>query len=205
MLVLSAVALVPGCTRGSGVKATEARTMETFEGIDVGGPFNVDVQVGPATTVTVTGDDNVVPLVVTEVRQGTLHVELGGRVATKLPLRVSIASPTITEVDAAGASRVSVKGVTGEELEVDASGASEVRLEGAVEALDADVSGASVLKASALTATRGEVDASGASSATVHVTSALDAEASGASRIQYSGSPGEVSRDASGSSTIKAR
>ncbi len=205
MLVLATAIVSSGCTRGSGVSATDTRVVDEFNAIDVGGALSVNVQVGSDPKVEITGDDNIVPEVTTEVRDGTLHLELEGRFSHELPLTITITNPTLEEVDASGASRVTIQGIHSESFEADISGASSVKLAGTVATLDADVSGASVLEAKSLVAARGKVEAGGASTAAVHATEAIDIEASGASSVSYSGSPDEVSRDASGSSKITAR
>jgi hypothetical protein len=196
--------LVTACTSGSGELGREARQTASFDAIDVSGPFQVNVQLGPAASVEIMGDDNVVPKVVTTVQGTTLHVDLPGRVVTKLPLQAVITLPALVDLEASGAATVTVAGVTGEQLDVEASGASRIALGGEIQALELDVSGASTIDAQALTATQAQVEASGASTANVRVTGSLVAEASGASTIRYHGQPGQLAKDESGASTIEA-
>lgn len=199
----SLASLLLACTTGSGVRGQEDRSPGDFQALDVGGPFRVDVQVGPATKVTIAGDDNVVPLVRSELDGSTLHIDLPGRVVLDLPLTVSITTPALVELDASGASIVDLSGVRGDRFEVDVSGASTATLHGQATELDADVSGASRLHASELAATRVDVDASGASTAEVEASEAVDAEASGASTVRIHGSPPQVSQDTEGASRIE--
>lgn len=178
--------------------------MDSFHGIDVSGAFAVSVIVGPAARVEISGDDNIVPLVRSEVRNSVLHFDLPGRITTKLPITIDLAMPLLDELDVGGASTVEVTGISGPALEVDAAGASTVSLAGEVQSLDAEVAGASTLRAEGLAAARVDVDAGGASTAEVRAAESLDAEASGASTIRYHGTPAKVSQDASGASTIEA-
>ena len=199
VLALAAVA----CTNGSGVRGEEARSPGQFDSIDVGGPFRVEVVVGPETSVSISGDDNVVPKVRSEVSGSRLHIELPGRVVTDLPLTVTIATPTLVELDAGGASTVTISGVQTESFEVDLSGASEATIRGQSEELEVDVSGASRLHAVDLSADRVDVDASGASKVSVTAREEADVEASGASKVRVHGNPPKVSKDASGASKIE--
>lgn len=178
--------------------------MDSFHGIDVSGAFRMTVLVGPAARVEVSGDDNIVPLVRSEVRDSILHFELPGRITTKLPITIDLTMPQLDELDVGGASTVEVTGISGSALEVDAGGASTVSLAGEVQSLDAEVGGASTLRAEGLAAAQVDVDAGGASTAEVRAVKSLTAEASGASTIRYHGAPAKVSQDASGASTIEA-
>lgn len=190
------------CTNGSGVQGEEARTPGDFDAIEVGGPFQVEVTVGPSTTVEISGDDNVVPKVSSEVSGSTLHIELPGRVATKLPLKVMITTPTLVELDAGGASTVTVSGLQGESFEVELSGASEATLRGQTTDLEVDLSGASRLHSEELSASSVDVEVSGASHAEVTANEEVDADASGASTVRVHGNPSKVSKDTSGASKI---
>lgn len=203
VLSLLAASTLVACTSGSGVQSKEERTPGAFESLEIQGPFQVDVQVGAATTIAITGDDNVVPKVRSELQGSTLHIDLPGRVVTKLPLKVSIATPTLVDLDVGGACTVDVAGISGARFDVDVSGASEVTLRGETTDLDAEISGASRLHATELTASKVEVDASGASKAEVTANSSVDAEASGSSKVRVLGDPAEVSQDVSGASTIE--
>lgn len=196
--------VLTGCTTGSGTLGQETRDLAGFDAIDVGNAFQVTVQVGPPAKLELRGDDNVVPKVRAEVVDSTLHLELTGRVVTKLPLEAIITLPSLVELDAGGASTVTVGGIAGEHLEVDVSGASRALLGGTVDELDAEISGASTLEAQTLSAAAVHVDASGSSKAEVLATRSLHAEASGASTIRYHGSPAELHRDATGVSSIEA-
>lgn len=199
------------CTTGSGTLGQETREVAGFDAIDLEGPFRATIEVGSpggaegpsATTLELRGDDDVVPKVRAEVQGSTLHLSLPGRVVTKLPLEAIVRVPSLVELDASGAATVVVSGLEGERLEVDASGASRVSLAGRVDALDLEVSGASAVEAQGLSVTQASVDASGASTVDVLARQVLHAEASGASTIRYHGRPAQLAEDASGASTIE--
>jgi hypothetical protein len=58
----------PNAIQGSGVSKTESRSVGSFSKIDLSGSPDVEVAVGPATSVSVTADDNIVPIIETTVR-----------------------------------------------------------------------------------------------------------------------------------------
>ena len=59
---------------GSGRSATESRAVQPFRGISLEGPGEVLLAVGSPPSVSVSADDNLLGLVMTEVRAGTLHL-----------------------------------------------------------------------------------------------------------------------------------
>jgi hypothetical protein len=188
--------------RGSGVAASEAREANDFTGVDVGGVFQVEITAGREFSVLVDADDNLLQYIKTEVNGDVLHIETTERINSTTPIRVRISAPDIESVGASGASKVTLNGVNNSNLSVDTSGASKVKIEGETAEVKVEVSGASSVDAESLKAKTAEVDASGASSVNLFVTERVVADASGASRISYSGNPTSVEKRTSGASRV---
>ena len=191
--------------KGSGVAKTEARETGDFKGVDVSGVFQVDVVAGKEFKVEVEADDNLLQYIKTEVRDDVLRIESSERLRSESPLRIRVSAPNIETIEASGASRVSVEGVKNSSISLDTSGASKVRLQGETANLRIEVSGASSIDASALQSQNADVDASGASNVDLVVTGQFNSEASGASRISYSGNPTSVEKSSSGASRISSK
>jgi hypothetical protein len=189
---------------GNGRSATEQRDVPVFTRLDVSGAVEAAVTIGSPQSVSVTADSNVLPVITTEVRGGTLVVEPERNFRWRTPVRVAITVAALTDIEVSGASTVEVSGVQGSRLALDASGASTIRASGRVDTLDAEASGASRLRLSELAVRDADVDASGASSIELQVSGTLTGEASGASSVRYSGSP-SVTVDTSGASSVRSR
>ena len=97
--------------RGSGKTAVETRDVTGFTGVDVGGVFQVEITAQKDFSVQIEGDDNLVPLVKTEVRGGILRIETGQRVSPSNALRVRISAPNIDNIEASGVAKVDLSGV----------------------------------------------------------------------------------------------
>ena len=188
--------------KGSGVATSEARAAADFTGVDVGGVFQVEITAGKDYSVSVDADDNLLQYIKTEVNGDVLHIETTERINSTTPIRVRIAAPDIESIAASGASKVSLAGVKNSFLNVDTSGASKVKIEGETSEVKVEVSGASSIDAESLKAKNASVDASGASSVSVFATERLVSDASGASKISYSGNPTSVEKRTSGASRI---
>ncbi|MEZ4399849.1 MAG: head GIN domain-containing protein [Kofleriaceae bacterium] len=172
---------------GNGTPATQDRVTAGFDGVTVAGALTVEIAVGPKTSVAITGDANVVPLVETTVRDHRLYLRTRDSYQPKLPLRVRITTPTLTSLAVGGAGQVAARGLRGDRFALDASGAGRVALGGTAGALVLDARGAAVVDAAQLRATDATVAASGASQVAVTATRGLTVGASGAARVTYGG------------------
>jgi hypothetical protein len=190
---------------GSGNIINDRRDVSGFNGVDVGGIFKVEATSQKDYSVEVQVDDNLAPMVKTEVRSGILHIELDGHVKSRGPILVRISAPDFESIEASGASNVTVGDLRNEEISVSSSGASKISLSGETAKLTVEVSGASNINATDLKAVDANVEASGASHVDVFSTGKLYADASGASRITYSGSPMSVDRKTSGASSVSGK
>jgi hypothetical protein len=207
--------------RGSGTSATDERALTTFDRIEIAGAFDVDVRVGGSPRAVVTGDDNLVPLVETEVRGRTLHVRSTRNLRPSAGLRVEVTAPALDALAVSGSAAVSASGVrspafrasvagSGElvadgafgELTCSVSGSGELVLRGSAETVDASVSGSGEVDLLSTPARSVVVTVSGSGNAGVHATERLEARISGSGDVRYRGTPA-VESTVSGSGSIR--
>lgn len=191
--------------KGSGNISTETRDIADFTGVDVSGVFQVEITAQKDFGIEIEADDNLLPLINTEVRGGVLRIETTEKISSEHGLKIRISAPDIDSIDASGVAKVNLSGVKNNELRVDTSGASKVNIKGETANLTIEVSGASSIDAENLKAEYVNVDASGASHVSVFATGELKSDASGASKIVYSGSPKNVEKRSSGASSIREK
>lgn len=120
-------------------------------------------------------------------------------------MRIRISAPNIDELEVSGAANVAVNELKNAAISVEASGASKIKLTGDTSKLTVDVSGATSVNADGLKAETVTAEASGACHVDVHATGTLKANASGASKITYSGSPANVEKSDSGVGKVSPR
>ena len=190
---------------GSGNVAAEKRDLANFSAVDVGGVFQVEIVAGKEFSVEVEADDNLLSHIETEVRHGTLYIETDGRLKTSNPIKLRISAPDIDKLDVSGAANVTLSGVKNDALSLEASGASKITVSGETSQLNVDISGATKVLADQLKTANANVEASGASYADVNVTGELRSKLSGASNVEYSGSPTNVVTKKSGASRVSAK
>jgi len=191
-----------GSERGSGNIVSEKRSISGFSSVDVSSAFVVEIAAGKEFSVEVQADDNILPLIKTDVNGGTLHIETEKSVSTKNEMIVRITAPEIEKIESSGVAKINASGLTGKSLAISTSGASKIVVAGESAELSIDVSGASNVDAEKLNAVNAHIETSGASKVYVNVTGELHAQATGASRIVYSGEPKTVDVDKSGASSV---
>ncbi|MCL4275928.1 MAG: DUF2807 domain-containing protein [Anaerolineales bacterium] len=211
---------------GSGNVIIETRNIAEFNAIEVDYPAQVTVTQGSQVSVKVEAEDNVLPGLKTEVRNGQLRIFYeagdGKHVNARKMVKVSIVVAELTDVEFDSAGELIVEGITTDRLEVSLSGAGNLRLvditakdlsvnlsgagsmsaSGAADDLDLNISGFGSFNGGDLHTQIASVTLSGAGSATIWTDDELDATISGAGSINYYGSPA-VNRKISGVGNVR--
>jgi hypothetical protein len=215
---------------GSGIAKNEDRAVDPFHAVDAGNAIQVTLAVTPGAkpSLKISGDDNLVPLIESAVRDGTLILRLkdNSSISPKLPLVADVVTGELDRVEASGAASIKVAGTTkadrfdaaasgaanisveklaSSKAVASASGASHVVLSGSTTSLKVDASGASGVKADALQADDADVSISGASSATIRPTKSIAGDVSGASVLDLIGHPAKNTVSTSGASQVIER
>jgi hypothetical protein len=236
-IVLSAVGIASGCDgtfnflgpaiQGSGIAKEEARTVEAFHAIDAGNAIQATVTVthGAKPGLTIRGDDNLVTLVESAVRDGTLilRIKENTSISPKLPLLADVVTGELDRVEASGAAsvkvkggaktdqftasatgaaQISVEGIESSKAVATASGASHVMLSGKAASIKVEASGASQIKAQELSVDDAEVSVSGASGVVLHAQKSVAGDVSGASQLDLHGRPAKKTVSTSGASQV---
>lgn len=206
VVVLSLVALFFGCqgVDGSGNAGSEARSPGSFDAVQVSGVIQLELTLGSAHGVELSGDDNLLPLVETSIEGGTLVIKTTRPVDPELPLLARVTAPDVRKVSGSGATKLHVSGVNNAELELELSGAGHIEAQGATKKVRIEISGAGDADATKLSAERVDVDVSGAGKVAVAEPKELDVDISGAGHVSYAGSPA-ITQSISGAGRLVKR
>jgi len=215
-----------GSIPGSGVIETEARQVSGFDAIAFEYPAEITVLQGRSESISIEADDNLLPQIITEVRDGTLEIESSERdwrerVNPSKPVQITITVVDLERVAFSSAGKMFVDGLETDslafaisgagdlelsdldvnELEFTLSGAGNVYADGAAEELILRISGLGNFSGADLETQDANVRISGAGSATIWVENNLDASISGAGSVNYYGNP-DVSKSVSGVGSV---
>jgi putative autotransporter adhesin-like protein len=190
-------------TTGSGKMKIEKRDVPAFRSLDISGAYDVEIVVQKEQSLELEGDDNLLPLIKTEVsNSGVLTINNEKSFSTKNKLRVRISVPNLIGISTSGASDIVASNIKSDGFDINMSGASNLQLSGETYKLAVEISGAGDLDAKDLHANVVSVHSSGAAKADVYASEELRAEVSGAGNVNYYGDPKVVKEDTSGAGTI---
>lgn len=146
---------------GDGIAARDQRQVAAHGELEVSGSMQVEVRVGPAPSLLVEADGNLLPHIRTEASGNTLKIANERSLRSKTPVRIVYTTPRLTEVRASGSGQVLVSGLDGAPLAVRKSGSGQVRLAGKVDSLQVRVSGSGVLDAGELRSASADLSLAG--------------------------------------------
>ena len=90
--------------KGSGVAASEMRSVASFDTIDATGVGKLKLRIGDTESLKVVADDNILPLIKTEVKDGVLTLSTKGATLSKTDIVFDVTARRINPKPAAGRS-----------------------------------------------------------------------------------------------------
>ncbi|HEX2052591.1 MAG TPA: head GIN domain-containing protein [Actinomycetota bacterium] len=185
--------------RGNGNVRTEQRQVSGFDRLRVNGAAEVHIDQTGTESLTVEAEENLLPLLVSEVEGGrlTLGVAPNSSISATRPIVFRLTVDALREIDASGAGTIEATNVDVPELAFESSGTVNTVVSGSAATQQIDMSGAGRFDGRNLRGTQASVDVSGTAEAVVNVSDRLEASASGTGSVRYAGSP-QVSREVSG-------
>lgn len=194
-----------GAGTGSGVAATQTRSVPPFTGLELAGANNVTVHVGARQSVVVHGDDNLLGRVTTRVRSGRLVIgTTPGNLSAKSPMFVAVSVPSLDRLTLHGAGNISATGINSSRLTVALPGSGNIHATGTTTKLDVTISGEGTALLRDLSARDAAAVLSGDGSIMLTATHSLTARVSGTGTILYGGNPQHVTQTVTGHGAISA-
>jgi Putative auto-transporter adhesin, head GIN domain len=174
---------------GSGKRAMQKRDVASFTSISTQGAFDIQVVCQKPVSLEIEGDDNILPLITTEVNNSVLYIKGIQNYSVREPINVRISVPNLDGITLSGAGKTEISGIKNDKFEIDSTGAPTIKVSGATKVVDIDTSGAAKIDASKLQASRAVVDSKGVSKVDLSAADQLDVTISGPSRVTYKGDP----------------
>ncbi len=195
--------------RGSGKMKTERREVPPFAALVVESGIQVTVSIGPQKPLELSGEDNILQILVTKVEDGRLRIGFPHHtnIWSHQDVQVNLTAPKLREVDASGGAEVRgqlasvdalrldssgggqlhLTGIDTPELTLDGSGGAEIELAGKADRFSLEMSGGSQVHASKLSVQSMRVSGSGGSEGEVRVSEKIKGELSGGSSLKVIG------------------
>ena len=208
---------------GSGAVKTEPRSVSDFHALDLSLAGNVEFSVSDHYSVEVQAQENLLPILKTEVENGKLKIYFSENVRQSQDIKIRVSAPSFEALELAGSgtmramtaiksSRMSME-VSGSgnlylsqgefgEVDCAISGSGGIELGGTANTLKVDVSGSGEVQAKELTTNSLDAEVAGSGTISCHVVQTLKADIAGSGEVFYSGTP-TVDADVSGSGKVK--
>ncbi|MCA1578300.1 MAG: DUF2807 domain-containing protein [Acidobacteria bacterium] len=198
--VLMGLVLLPlltaGCHRamradvkGSGKRVTEKRDIAPFTSIETNGAFDIEIVCQKGVSMEIEGDDNILPLVSSEVSNNVLRLKPSQSYSVNDPIVLRITVPNLEAITANGAGNIRISDVSNEKLQISSDGAPAISASGSTKMIGIDTNGAARIDTHNLRAAHAIVDSKGVSKVDLGVSDRLDVTVSGPSRVTYRGDP----------------
>ncbi len=176
---------------GSGNVITQSRNVSGFEAVSFEGVARLVLEQTGTESLTITAEDNILPLLISEVRDGTLFLGFASdtNITDTEPIVFTLSVRTLTALTAAGVVEVHARGIDSNRLDVIVSGVSNVTAAGRADRQNVVVSGVSTYLAENLESIVVEVDVSGPSRVVVNVSEELRGRVDAPGSVEYIGDP----------------
>lgn len=184
----------------------QLRPLQPFTAIDSKGPLSITVEGGKTQSVTVSGNEQFVSRVATEVVNGELKISMKGKGALTVngDPRIIITMPTLVKFIGEGAGETVLKNIQGERLDVSYQGAGSFTASGKVALLRLKAQGVGEVNTKDMSAERADVNFNGLGSIKVTAHDTLNAVVNGMGSLTYYGKPRTINKTANGIGSVSA-
>ena len=211
--------------KGSGIAKTETRAVAGFHEVSLGIDANVELRQGDTEAMTITGDDNIVPLVETVVEKGALKIRwLDNRNYSMRYRRLDIVV-NLKSIDGirlggsghiyasrlkagnltaalAGSGDIVLEGLEADSLQGSIAGSGTMKAAGRADSLQFTLAGSGDLVAPKLETRRATISVQGSADAVVWATESLAVTVAGSGDVRYYGKP-QVTKTVAGSGSVR--
>jgi hypothetical protein len=210
---------------GNGVVATQTRNVSKANRLKMAGSFDVEITQGPTVSVQIEGDDNILPYIIVEEREGFLVIKSKEYISYSASndIKVFITTPNLEEVILAGSGNIigkskfsgsdklilKIAGSGDMKMEVNTpnvhseiAGSGSITLNGETKDESVKIAGVGDYNADGLKAENAKVSIAGSGDVKVFAAEDLDVNIAGAGTVYYKGSP-KVKQHVAGSGEVK--
>jgi Putative auto-transporter adhesin, head GIN domain len=187
--------------------ATQTRDVSEFHAIELDSstPIAIDVQVGPAIHVEISGDADVVARIETRVRDGRLVVGTRDELHPQTKTRVTITVPRLDAVAISGIGAIDATGVAAPSFAVSIGGTGSIKLAGVSSGAAYQIGGTGDIDAKNLSLKTASVAMEGTGHLALTASDAVQIAVEGVGDVDVFGHPKSVSKSISGVGHVSVR
>lgn len=197
--------------KGNGKVVTKTRSIGSFEKVSIGGSFDVNLVDGNEGKITIKGEENIIPYIETEVRNGKLKIQFkeNTNIRTTKRLVVTVPFDRIEAVSLGGSGNISVQkrmkaddasfsiggsgnitaNVDANNVKASIGGSGNIKLKGKTDNFKCSIAGSGSVKAYDLDANTLKASIAGSGSVQTSVSAKIKASVVGSGSVYYKGNP----------------
>ncbi|MGX9785929.1 head GIN domain-containing protein [Janthinobacterium lividum] len=147
--------------QGNGQASRDVRQVGNITALDIDNmkriDIKIDVRVGPAASLVIEADNNLQPLIHSDVNGNTLRIWSDTNIRSSNGIHVIYTTPQLKKINISGSGRLVVSGLNGDDFSLEQRGSMKSELSGSVGRFDVANNGSGSINAAALTS--GNTDA----------------------------------------------
>ena len=187
---------------GSGNRINEDRPLENFSAIKIIGSIDVNTNYSNDFNCSISGDDNLIPHLTTEVINNELNISIKKNYSTKEGLKVNVYAPNYDEISIKGSGDVNISDFNNDKLSLKIDGSGDITGFGDVQTLTVKINGSGDIMLKELKSKSTKIIINGSGDAKVWASESISAVINGSGDIEYHGDPINVDRKINGSGNI---
>lgn len=192
--------------KGSGKITSDTRKVDGAIAVTLNTSGNLTIQQGSSDALTLQSDDNVLPLLTSDLSGNRLILSTKPRtsVSPTQPISYNLTLKSFTGIKHSGTGTVQISGVDGDQLTVAIGGSGDITVSGTVNRQTVEMPGSGSYHSENLTSKSAIITLSGAGSANVNVSDTLNVTISGSGSVNYSGNP-TVTKQITGTGSVNKK
>jgi|SRR5712671_2976536 len=202
---------VAGCgvisgTRGSGNSGSEDRKVSGFDSVSLNGSGRLLVDQNGTESLSITTDDNLLPLITSEVhgKQLVLSVREGSNIDPTKDVVFKVTAKNLNRISINGSASAEATGVHTDGLRLDIAGSGDITASGKSDRQDISIAGSGKYLGADLKTKTATINIAGSGDAVVAASDSLDVTIAGSGSIQYIGDP-KITQSVLGSGSISRK
>ena len=184
---------------GSGKQASVSRTIAKFNQVVSSLSADVIFRPAPRYQVVLQGDDNILPLITTEVKNRQLILSAKDSYSTRNDISITVFAPFISRFEGNGAGDIQLHDLQADTLALFVSGSSDLVASGRVAELNVHLRGSGDLDLKGLRSKTCSLELEGSGDIAVFASSTFSGTIAGSGDVSIYGSPGKVTQNVTGS------
>lgn len=190
---------------GNGKVKAERRQIDRIDSIVLDGPISLLFTRGGTQTVRVTADENLLPIITTNVSGSTLHIGCSGSFSTSNEILAEVEMPSLVSLKVRGSGNVEINQIEQPMMHINLSGSGTIEVIGKVDHFTADLNGSGDIDASCLVSKSVALALNGSGDIHAQASESVKARLNGSGDIKVAGQPANQDCATSGSGRIRIR